>query len=301
MVQATTFGKKKSLPDPRRDDERELLAKHARKHHLPPPPDPQPDAGLEAAASRAEPEISPGFLHGLAETRIPWLSYALIALLIWIFCSENIPAFGFSVYLFGKMLPPLFAAGAATRDALFAGQWWRLFTATLLHDGIVDFASNVVSIFIAGHLFERHIGRPWFAALFVASSMGGILGGLLLNDHDTFISGAAGGTMGVLAAAFACSFIFQGEQLKKHMQRTASWLLVPTLFPALWPFLTDGSLDPELGMPLGGAIVGGLMGYLLCTVWGEDAAHPSHERNAIGFVAGYAVLAAAGFATIALR
>src|SRR6266567_2652577 len=72
---------------------------------------------------------------GLADFKWPWLTLALLAILIAIFAIENI----FSITPGDGLSPSvgtLLAMGGLSRTAVLSdGEWYRLFTAPLLHGG----------------------------------------------------------------------------------------------------------------------------------------------------------------------
>ncbi len=254
-------------------------------------PHPQP-------AEEFVPEIAAQFA---APSRVPYLTFGLIAILMLVFRTEKIPALDLS-----QLLVPntqwLLAAGGLSGSAVFGnGEWWRVFTAPVLHDGFLDLLSNIVALLIAGWIFERLIGRAWFAALFVTSALGGSIGCLVLNAPATVSAGASGGVMGLLAATFVCSFIFESAQLRKRMQRGSLRLLVPSLLPAVLPLL-DGSIsDSDYGAPIGGAVAGVLMGLALRALWPEETLRPQGSHLALIIAAAGGLLSACGFVFIAMR
>jgi rhomboid protease GluP len=229
------------------------------------------------------PEIVPVFA---AASRVPFLTLGLIAILVLIYQSEG----------------NLVASGGLSGAAVFThGQWWRVFTAPLLHDGTIEIMSNAVSLLLAGWIFERLIGRLWFAALFVICALGGSVGALVLNPPATVSTGASGAAMGLLAAAFVCSFIFESEQLRKRMQRVSLQLLLPSLLPALLPSLYAGLLQVDFGAQIGGAVAGFAMGFVLRALWPEDAEQPRGVQVALITASGGCFLSVCGFALVALR
>src|SRR5262249_32070949 len=77
----------------------------------------------------------PSWRHTLPWTGLiyDWRSVAWFVLLTVIF------ALGQSQY------PSLTAAGMMNRDAVWSGQWWRLFTAVTLHRDVSHFVSNLTT------------------------------------------------------------------------------------------------------------------------------------------------------------
>ena len=284
MGTVAAFGKKRSAAAARTGIER-----------------PQAKPVVEPDPASAEDSVSEVSGHIGLLSRMPFLTFGLIAVLVLVFRREDVPVFDFGLIL-DPSLPPLVAEGGLSGKAVLdGGEWWRLFTAPLLHDGIFDLSSNLIALMIAGWIFERLIGRAWFAALFAISALGGEVGCLVLNARATVSTGASGAVIGLLAAAFVCSFIFQSEQLRKRMQRGTSRLLVPSLLPALAPFLDGSFADGDFGAPIGGAIAGAAIGYLLREIWPEGAVRPAGGKIALAIACVSGAISAAAFAFIAMK
>lgn len=270
MTTASAFGKKKSTTAVRADAK-------------PPPREPVP----EIAPSPAEdsvPEIESNFGAGLA--RIPFFTLGLMV----------------SLSIIYQFSGPLIGPGGLTRTAVLAhGEWWRVFTAPVLHKEENDLISNLIVLFIVGWVFESVVGRTWFAALFAISAVGGSIGALAVNPPALVSTGATGASLGLLAAALVCSFIFESEQLRKRMQRVSLQLLAAPLLIALLPSVYLDIMQIDFGSQIGGAVTGSVMGFLLRALWREDVATPRGAQAALMIAAAGGLLSICGFAFIALR
>ncbi len=135
-------------------------------------------ARAQALAAHELPPASANAPHeaiiGLADFRLPWVTFTLLAVLIGVFAIENI----FAVTP-GRGLDPslatLFALGGLSRPAVLSGEWYRLFTAPLLHGGVAHIVGNSIALVLGGWLLERLVGRLWFFAFFVIGALGGSL------------------------------------------------------------------------------------------------------------------------------
>lgn len=56
------------------------------------------------------------------------------------------------------------------------GEWWRLFTAPFLHDGVFTLLVAIAAVVQLGPILERQLGHVTFATVFVAA---GVFGGLM--------------------------------------------------------------------------------------------------------------------------
>ena len=260
-------------------------------------------AAHESRAKRAPPRprdcLAAAAPVRLCHKGVPYLTFGLIALLFLVFWGET----QFTLNPANALEPSvhsLVALGGLDGTLIFhSGQWWRLFTAPLLHGGVSHIVDNAIALLLAGWIFERLIGPSWFAALFVVSALGGSLGSLAQNSGNMVSVGASGAITGLLAAAFTCSFIFESVQLRARMQRVSLRLLVPALLPALLPFADSGAVQTDYGAHIGGAIAGGLMGFLLGEIWPETSLRPQGGKLALAIALSGVVLSAVSFGFVA--
>jgi rhomboid protease GluP len=68
-------------------------------------------------------------------------------------------------------LSTIFALGVLSRDAVtVAGEWYRLFTAPLLHASTAHLAGNGIALVFGGWVLEVLLGRLWFFTLFTVGA-----------------------------------------------------------------------------------------------------------------------------------
>ncbi len=188
----------------------------------------------------------------------------------------------------------LIADGAISRELLLgAGQWWRLFTAPLLHGSVTHLVSNMIVLGLVGYFLEPLIGSRWFAALFVAGALGGDAGSVSMNAQSLPSIGASGAIMGVLGAAFVCGF---HDKAGPNAQRMQYWSLRLAL-PALIPLAAGGGHHAvDYGAHIGGALAGLAMGIAFQILWPEDESRPGYANIAGGIAVAGLVAAGLSFA-----
>jgi membrane associated rhomboid family serine protease len=248
-----------------------------------------PDTAPVAAVEPKEAAV------GLAEFKLPWLTLALLAVLVAVFALE----IRFAVQsTSGLSLSPasLFALGGLSRRAVLSGgEWYRLFTAPLLHANLAHIVGNGVALLWGGWLLERLVGRLWFFSFFAVGALGGSLLSLAVMPANMISVGASGALMGLFAALFVGSFrLASGSDGRVRLQVNSLRILIPSLLPL---FSTSvGHID--YGAHFGGALSGAAMAALLLKHWPQTARLPQLRRVAIGIAAGGGILfaASAGFA-----
>jgi membrane associated rhomboid family serine protease len=197
---------------------------------------------------------------GLVGFRLPWLTFALLAVLVVIFILENLLAITPSVRS-TPSLATLFALGALSSKAIMSGgQWYRLFTAPLLHADVAHIVGNGVALLMGGWLLERLLGRLWFFALFVIGAFGGSLMSLAVGSPNLISVGASGALMGLFAALCVSSFrLPPGTPARSRMQVASARVLVPSLLPVF----STSSVHIDYGAHFGGALSGALVAAFL--------------------------------------
>ncbi len=81
-----------------------------------------------------------------------------------------------------------------------AGDWWRIFSAALLHGSLVHIGFNMYALYLFGPRMEQQVGSPSFAALYVAAAGAGGLMSYQLGSIDQVSIGASGAIFGLFGA-----------------------------------------------------------------------------------------------------
>ncbi|HEV7526010.1 MAG TPA: rhomboid family intramembrane serine protease [Acidimicrobiia bacterium] len=80
------------------------------------------------------------------------------------------------------------------------GEWYRIFTVSLVHAGLLHLFFNMILLWIVGQLMEPGAGPVRFGLLYVVSVAAGSAGAIIATPHAVS-AGASGGVFGVAAAA----------------------------------------------------------------------------------------------------
>jgi rhomboid protease GluP len=223
----------------------------------------------------------------VAPHSFPWLTAAIFALLAAIFAAEI--AFGVGGGDLSKQptLSTLVAFGGLMGQLVTqSGEWYRLFSAPLLHGGFQHIALNAVSLVFAGFVLESLIGRLWFAALFAIGALCGSLVSLVFNSGVIVSVGASGAVMALFACMLTLSLRFPKGGTRNQLQINAVYVLVPSLLP-LASLMSDAKVD--YAAHFGGALGGVAVGLLLRELWPTSEVRPRLRGVA-------AVIAIAGLA-----
>jgi rhomboid protease GluP len=196
----------------------------------------------------------------------PIFTFVLMALLVAIFFCEHAFGLGKPGTLAAPSIETLQTLGGLSYPLVTeAGQWWRLFTAPLLHADLSHIGFNCFALFLIGRLLEPLIGWRWTAATFAISAISGSLMSLAVNPINIIGIGASGGIVGLFAAALTVSLRIPQGVMRTRLISQAIYGLVPALLPFLNAATSGGKVD--YGAHFGGAIGGVTMGFVLLTLW----------------------------------
>ncbi len=149
--------------------------------------------------------------------------------------------------------------GANFAPLTTGGEWWRLFTCTFIHFGVIHLGFNMWALWDSGRLTERLFGNGWFAALYVFAGVGGSSASMLWNQN-VISGGASGAVFGVFGALLAYMTVERGSippQTLNHLRVSTSTFVVYSLF---YGFVQSGI---DNAAHLGGLAGGFLMGLIL--------------------------------------
>jgi membrane associated rhomboid family serine protease len=82
------------------------------------------------------------------------------------------------------------------------GAWWRLITATFLHERLLHLLFNMYALWIIGPQLERMLGYVRFVALYVTCALAGSVAVLWFTAPNVPTLGASGAIYGLFGAAF---------------------------------------------------------------------------------------------------
>lgn len=146
----------------------------------------------------------------------------------------------------------LYIFGANLKEAVVAGEVYRLLTCAFLHAGIIHLVFNMYSLFIIGNQVETYIGKFKFTLVYLISAISASLMSCLFTEGLSV--GASGAIFGLLGALLYFGYhyrLYLGDVLKSQ--------IIPLIL-----------INLMLGFMLSGvdnaAHIGGLIGGYLATM-----------------------------------
>lgn len=147
----------------------------------------------------------------------------------------------------------LVALGALSRPEVFAGEYWRLESATWMHGGLNHLVSNAIALFILGMICEHAFGPTQYFILYVVSGLGGSILSLLISEGPSV--GASGAIFGLQGAAIVLFRQHRDRILMRDRRIGAvllGWALYSIVTGLTSPFIDNGA-------HIGGALTGALV------------------------------------------
>ena len=188
--------------------------------------------------------------------------------------------------------------GAVTLRDFYAGDIWRLLTATFVHFGIMHITINLCGLYQLGCLVESWYGSGPFVMIYILTGAGGNLLSALLRNYlkvspDVTCAGGSTVIMGLVALCAVVGWILKsrsGDHLRNQM------IFVILLTAAI------GGASSISGTPridnwghAGGTVVGAVLG--LCNGLMIRLGRSALGRNAMTW-AGICIIAASGGAQV---
>jgi rhomboid protease GluP len=105
----------------------------------------------------------------------------------------------------GTELPPLLTRmGSLVPARVRAGEWWRFFSCTFLHGGVLHVGLNALVLYMLGRSLERFLGSTRFVLIYFAAGLAGSASSALFVSSQSV--GASGAIWGLLGAEAALAF-----------------------------------------------------------------------------------------------
>lgn len=145
----------------------------------------------------------------------------------------------------------LWRLGANSRDAVVAGEYYRLLASAFLHGNVMHFAVNMMALWSLGPALEAILGPRRYLVLYGASALGGSLASAFLRQHHSSV-GASGAIWGLMAAGIALAVWPKGvipKAMADGMRSRAFSMLALNVVISMMPGI-------DMSAHLGGGAVG---------------------------------------------
>jgi rhomboid protease GluP len=151
----------------------------------------------------------------------------------------------------------LYKLGAMQVGAVQNGEYWRFFTNSILHGGVLHLLSNMYALFFLGQMLERLQGSKRVLIVYVTST--------LVASSFSFLHGFPGvgiGASGAVFAMFGYFFVIVAEKVYKKQINT-SYLLRLVFILGLNIYIGFSSTVIDNAAHIGGLVAGVSAGIFL--------------------------------------
>ncbi len=140
------------------------------------------------------------FARGRRGEPLPLVTYLIIAATV----VTTVTAWS---AISGDQLGPVYAWLELNKAAVASGEYWRLFTVTLVHAppdfGYIHLLTNMYALYLVGPIVEQIYGWPRLLLMYVASAAAGSTASFLFTPESSV--GASGAIFGLFGVVFAVS------------------------------------------------------------------------------------------------
>jgi membrane associated rhomboid family serine protease len=144
------------------------------------------------------------------------------------------------------------------KPAVADGEYWRLWTVTLLHGDLIHLAFNMYALWLAGPIVERWYGRVRFLAFYLACAAGGSAASFVFGG-DVPAVGASGAIFGLFGVLLAAGRLH--HPVDRQSRALVGQLGMLILINLLFGFASGGRIDNAAH--IGGLVAGLWLGALI--------------------------------------
>lgn len=163
---------------------------------------------------------------------------------------------GFPMFFGGKALVPLHLLGALDTESVVAShEYWRLFTAIVLHGGVIHLLFNLLILFDLGRFCESTFSSTKYFTFFVICGLSGSLtrwAWSAITKEPALSLGASGALLGLIGVCFSYSIKERQVEMRQYFVR---WLIQIAILSLLLRGVVDHAAH------LGGFVAGFALGF----------------------------------------
>jgi len=171
--------------------------------------------------------------------------------------SFSIIAVTVAIFVAGSLSPQadewLFRTFAQANFLVEQGDWYRIFSAALLHAGLLHIGFNMYALYLFGPRLEQQVGGPAFAALYVAAAGAGGMTAYAFGPSHQVAIGASGAIFGLFGAWMFVAWKMRNTPGGRSMFNQLGVLLAINM--ALPLFVSNIAWRAHLGGFAGGLLI----------------------------------------------
>ena len=160
--------------------------------------------------------------------------------------------------MFGSGADVLLQALWLDKDAVAAGEYWRLWTVTLVHANLLHLAFNMYALWLVGPIVERFYGAVVYLVMYLLCAAAGSIASFVFGPDVPSVgaSGAIFGLFGVLLAASRVHDPIVDRRTRGLLVQIGPLILINLVFGFVSGFVDNAA---HIGGLLAGIWLGALM------------------------------------------
>jgi membrane associated rhomboid family serine protease len=183
---------------------------------------------------------------------VPYATYAVIAITVATSLWISYGPAGAADQL-GNLL-------ALDKHGVQDGEYWRLFTVTLVHGGLLHLLFNMYALYIVGPIVEALYGRFLFLAFYLLAAAGGSIASYLAFEVPSV--GASGAIFGLFGLLFVCTYVYKpmvGQQARALTMQIGILIVINLVIG----FGIGGLASIDNAAHVGGLLAGAWLGLVV--------------------------------------
>ena len=185
--------------------------------------------------------------------------------------------------LFATDGQPIFELLWLDKLAVAAGEYWRLWTVTLLHGDLIHLLFNMYALFLAGPIVERWYGRFRFLVFYLVLAAAGSSASFVFGG-DVPAVGASGAIFGLFGMLVAAGRLH--HPVDRQSRALVGQLGIVIVINLVFGFASGGQIDNAAHV--GGLVAGLWLGALivpagvptLSSLWHQPSGAPASAQRA---------------------
>jgi rhomboid protease GluP len=198
---------------------------------------------------------APQFVVARPRVPVPIVTYALIAANVLVYLAMGLTGVSWTE----PSIPDALRWGADFGPLSLSGQWWRLFTSTFVHFGIIHIAFNMWCLYSLGRSLEFLMGRKAFVATYVASGIAASAVSLCWRPMGVS-AGASGAIFGIAGAFASYVYLKRVALTPASIGQIQKSLAIFIIYNLVWG-AANGGVDNSAH--IGGLLAGALLGAIV--------------------------------------
>lgn len=164
----------------------------------------------------------------------------------------------------------LLKMGALMNLYVYAGEYWRLFTAFWLHHGIIHLVSNMAMLLIMGSMVELVMGRKFYIVLLLVAGITGCCWSFYFySDRIIYLMGFSDAVLAVIGTYVAFTLVIGGVKSVKENPKSYIYLF----FLVLISIVGESSQNPDIYGHIVGFLCGVFMAFPFAFIYHKKEQH----------------------------